>query len=39
VESPRMLMRAIGSIWTATFSFMGGIRLLSVYLFTRIEGR
>jgi hypothetical protein len=26
VESPRMLMRAIGSIWTATFSFMGGVR-------------
>src|SRR5882724_3968754 len=23
VESPRMLMRAMGSIWTATFNFMG----------------
>src|SRR6476619_5942570 len=24
VESPRMLMRAMGSIWTATFSFIWG---------------
>jgi hypothetical protein len=24
VESPRMLMRAMGSIWTATFSFILG---------------
>jgi hypothetical protein len=28
------LMRAIGSIWTATFSFMGGIRQLSRSGFT-----
>jgi hypothetical protein len=28
VESPRMLIRAMGSIWTATFNFMGRVRLL-----------
>src|ERR1043166_56212 len=29
VESPRMLMRAMGSIWTATFSFIWGVRSAS----------
>ena len=34
-----MLMRAIGSIWTATFSFMGGGAFSVMYLRARIEGR